>query len=145
MTDMDIMMKAPKPAWIPRLIRSSNESHWCSIPNHFFSRKRGLNFLLRCNYDAKYFNDLPLLYKKILDFFNELKSLCSYNQKQELILFNNKDILVGRKPIFLGEWFKKGIISINDLLNERGKWLTFQEFREKYSCETIFFTLLSGG
>ena len=49
------------------------------------------------------------------------------------------------KPIFLSEWFRKGILSINDLhvLNESGNVLTFQEFRNKYSCESNFFTVLS--
>ena len=79
-----------------------------------------LNFLLRCNYDTNYFNDLLLFYKKILEFFNEFKTLYLYDQKQELILFKNKDILVDGKPIFLSEWFRKGILSINDLLNESG-------------------------
>ena len=79
-----------------------------------------------------------LFYKKILVFFNELKTLYSYDQKQELILFNNKDILVDGKPIFLSEWFRKGILSINELLNETGNVLTFQEFRDKYSCESNF-------
>ena len=42
------------------------------------------------------------------------------------------------KPIFLSKWFRKGILSINDLLNESGNVLTFQEFRDKYSCESNF-------
>ena len=90
------------------------------------------------NYDTNYFSNLPLFYKKILEFFNELKTLYSYDQKQELILFNDKDILVDGKPIFLNEWFRKGILSINELLNETGNVLTFQEFRDKYSCESNF-------
>ena len=97
-----------------------------------------LNFLLRCNYDTNYFNDLLLFYKKILEFFNEFKTLYLYDQKQELILFKNKDILVDGKPIFLSEWFRKGILSINDLLNESGNVLTFQEFHDKNSCESNF-------
>ena len=134
----DIMLKALKLTWIPRLLRTSDNSNWCIIPKHYFRRMGGLNFLLRCNYDTKFFNDLPLFYKKILEVFNELKTLYSYDQKQELILFNNKDILVDGKPIFLMEWFRKGILSINDLLNENGNVLTFQEFRDKYFCESNF-------
>ena len=138
MPDFDIMLKALKLAWIPRLLLTSDNSNWCIIPKHYFRKKGGLNFLLRCNYDTNYFNYLPLFYKKILDFFNELKTLYSYDQKQELILFNNKDILVDGKPIFLSEWFEKGILSINDLLNESGNFLTFHEFRDKYSSESSF-------
>jgi len=138
MTDFDYMLKALKLAWIPRLLRTSDNSNWCTIPEHYFRRKGGLNFLLRCNYDTNYFKDFPPFYKKILDFFNELRTLYSYDQKRELVLFNNKDVLVDGKPIFLSEWFKKGILSINDLLNVSGNFLTFHEFRDKYSCESNF-------
>ena len=137
MIDFDIMLKALKLTWIPRLLRTSENSNWCIIPRHCFRRMGGLNFLLRCNYDTNYFNNLPLFYKKILE-FNELKILYSYDQKQELILFNNKDILVDGKPIFLSEWFRKGILSIN----ESGTVLTFHVFRDKYSCESNFYSII---
>ena len=42
------------------------------------------------------------------------------------------------KSFFLSEWFRKGILSIDELLNETGNVLTFQEFRDKYSCESNF-------
>ena len=131
MTDFDIMLKAPKLAWIPRLLRISDNANWCIIPKHYFRSKGELNFLLRRNYDTNTSNGVPLFYKKILEFFNELKILYSYNKRQELILFNSKDILVDGKPIFLNEWFKRGILSINDLLSESDNILTFHEFRDK--------------
>ena len=126
MTNFDVMLKALKLNWIPGLLWISDNSDWCIIPKHYFRSKGGLNFLLRCNYDTNYFNDIPLVCKKTLEFFNELKTLYSYNQKQELILFNKKDILVDGKSIFLNEWFEKGILSINDLLSESSNILTFQ-------------------
>jgi len=138
MTDFDFLLKALKLTWILRLLCTLDNSNWCIIPEHYFRSKGGLNFLLRCNYDTNYFKDLSPFYKKILNFFHELKTLYSYDQKQELVLFNNKDILVDGKPIFLNEWFKKGILSINDLLNESGNFLTFHKFCDKYSCESNF-------
>jgi len=138
MTDFDFLLKALKLTWILRLLRTLDNSNWCNIPEHYFRSKGGLNFLLRCNYDTNYFKDLSPFYKKILNFFHELKTLYSYDQKQELVLFNNKDILVDGKPIFLNEWFKKGILSINDLWNESGNFLTFHKFCDKYSCESNF-------
>ena len=84
MIDFEIMLKALKLTWIPRLLRTSDNSNWCITPKHYFRQMGGLNSLLRCNYDTNYFNDLPLFYKKILEFFNELKTLYSYDQKQEL-------------------------------------------------------------
>ena len=137
MTDVNIMFKALKLAWIPRLM-TSDKKNWGTIPNHFFKKMGGLNFLLRCNYDTKYFNDLPVFYKKNLQFFNDLRILHVYDQQQDIILFNNKEILVDGKPIFFSEWFKKAIIAIKDLLNENGNFLTFDEFSLKYSCKTNF-------
>ena len=64
MPDINIMFKALKLAWIPRLMNSVKRN-WCTIPNYFFKKMGGLNFLLKCNYDTKYLNDLPIFYKTI--------------------------------------------------------------------------------
>ena len=40
------MFKALKLSWIPTLIKSDN-SNWCTIPNHFFKRMGGLNVLFK--------------------------------------------------------------------------------------------------
>ena len=77
-------------------------------------------------------------YKNILDNFNDLKNLYDYDQKQNLILFNNKKILIGGKQFFRRNWFKKGIISIKYLLDETGNLLSLQAFSLKYSCRTGF-------
>ena len=138
MTDVEIMIKALRLAWIPRLLNPVS-LNWKSIPDNFFKKLGGLNFLLRCNYDAKYLDPkLPAFYKDILSFFSELKSQYNYEHGQEIILFNNKAILIGGKPFFFREWFSKGIICINDLLNENGKFLSFQEFQSKYDFRTNF-------
>lgn len=54
------------------------------------------------------------------------------------ILFNNKEILIDGKPFFIREWFAKGIISIKDLLQENGQFLTYEEIQRKYSCKSNF-------
>ena len=74
MTDVDIMIKALRLAWIPRLLNPDSHN-WKSITDYFFKTLGGLNFLLRCNYDSKYFDPkLPAFYKDILSFFAEIKS-----------------------------------------------------------------------
>ena len=47
MTDFDVILKALKLTWIPRLLWISDNSDWCIIPKHSFRSKGGLNFLLR--------------------------------------------------------------------------------------------------
>ena len=55
-----------------------------------------------------------------------------------MILFNNKDIVIDGRPLFFKSSFQKGIVSIQDILRENGKFLSFQEFREKYNIECNF-------
>lgn len=138
MVDIDLMIKGLRLSWISRLLDSDGQN-WKSIPDHFFKKLGGLNFLLRCNYDVKYVDPkLPSFYKDILSFCAELKSKYKYEQGHETILFNNRAILIEGKPFFLREWFSKGIICIKDLLNENGQVMSFHEFETKYGCNTNF-------
>ena len=74
----------------------------------------------------------------MLDYFKELKDLYQNHKVQNTILFNNKNILIGGKPVFYREWFSKGIISIEQLLNGNSKFMTFTDFQLKYRCKTNF-------
>ena len=130
MTDIETMVKALRLAWIPRLL-TREISSWKTIPNYYLGKIGGLNFLLRCNYDVKYIDSgLPLFYKDILTVF--------YDGMQDMVLFNNKEILVGGRPVFIKEWFDNNILFIRDLLNSNGQLLSFQEFHHKYNCNTNF-------
>ena len=96
MVDIDIIFKALKLAWIPRLLTPGNQN-WKTVPDYFLRKFRGLSFLRRCNYDAKYIKSIPLFYRNILVYFSELKTLYSFDQAQNIIPFNNKEILVDSK------------------------------------------------
>ena len=99
MVDIEIMFKAVKLAWIPKLLSSGNPN-WKTIPDYYLKRVGGLNFLLRCNYDEKHLTSLPVFYRNILKYFRELKTLYNHDHDQNIILHNNKDILVGDRPFF---------------------------------------------
>ena len=73
----------------------------------------------------------------MLSFFDDLKTLYNYNLGQ-IVLFNNREILIDGKPFFIQEWFSKGIILIRDLLDEQGQLLSYQTFKTKYKCKTNF-------
>ena len=105
MPNMEIMAKSLKLAWIWRFLSIdvlSRKQNWKAIPYHFFRKYGGLNFLLRCNNDKKIFNriDLPPFYQQIFWYFLELKTLYESDIRKEMILFNNKEILVGNRPFF---------------------------------------------
>ena len=107
MVDIDTMFKALKLAWIPRLLIPGNQS-WKTVPDYYLRKFGGLNFLLRCNYDARYIKSIPLFYRNILAYFNELKTLYDFDQAQDIILFNNKEMTVMTvKPFLSGNGSKK--------------------------------------
>ena len=119
--------KSLKLAWISRFLQSvpahDDESRKV-IPNHFFDKYGGLNFLLRCNYDKNFLDKmcLPYFYKLILLHFLELK--ISYNtQFCRFVLFNNKDILIGGRSFFHRSWMNKYVFLVQDLLGD-GKVLS---------------------
>ena len=62
----------------------------------------------------------------------ELKTLYNHDNMCETILFNDKDILIGGKPFLNKEWFSRRIISITDLLDAEGRFLSFNDFQSKY-------------
>ena len=55
-----------------------------------------------------------------------MKTLHGYDESQDLVLFNNKHILVGGRPVYFHEWFKRGVVYINYLFNENGKFYPFK-------------------
>ena len=55
-----------------------------------------------------------------------------------MILFNNKEILVGGKPIFINEWLNDNILFIQDLLNSNGQFMSYQEFKNQFARKTNF-------
>ena len=126
MIDIEIMFKALKLAWIPRLLFPGSQN-WRTVPDYYLHKLGRLNFLLRCTYNPKHLNTLPSSYQSILMYFNELKNRYDFDQAQDLILINNKEILVEGKPLFLRDWFNKGILSIQDLLDDAGNILSYQE------------------
>ena len=74
----------------------------------------------------------------MLSLFDELyKTLYNYNPGQ-IVLFNNREILIDGKPFFIQEWLSKGIILISDLSDEQGQLLSYQALKTKYKLKTNF-------
>ena len=136
------LSKSLKLAWISRLLAvdyGSGES-WKAIPNYFFERYGGLNFILRCKYDKKFLDqiELPQFYKLILLYFLELKEFFPNQSGQEQILFNNKDILIHGHSIFYRNWYDRGVYLVHDLLKTDGNFLSYSEFIQKYDLKCNF-------
>ena len=91
-----ITVKALRLSWIGRLLEENNcGDAWKAIPNAFFEKYGGLNFLLKCNYNTKKLDkSVSLFYLEMLDYFKELRQVPVKKDSYEsdLILWNNQDI-----------------------------------------------------
>ena len=80
----------------------------------------GLNSLLKCNYNTKKLDkSVSLFYLEMLDYFKELCQVPVNHNTYEIDL-------------------TFGIYYIQDILNENGKFLTFEEFNQKYNMSVNF-------
>ena len=122
-------------AWITRLLTAS-DCNWRTVPYILFRKLWGLNFPLRCNDDTKHLPKLPFFYRNILEFFKELKTIYGYDQESDLVLFNNKEILVDNKAVQPSKWVQIGVILMKDLLKDDGSYLPFRRISDKFACKT---------
>ena len=139
--DPNTLFKSLRLAWISRRLATDEieTESWRSIPTHFFQKYGGLNFLLHCNYDPKFLkeSEIPLFYRQTLANFLELGTPYQCNNGQDLILFNDKDILIsGKCFFFLPKWKEKGVVFIHDVLDNCGKILSFNTFQTKFNVRS---------
>ena len=87
-----VVVKSLRLAWINRFLSNSRDS-WKAIPNHYLSTHGGLQFLLRCNYNADDINNnLPTFYRELLQYFQEFKNKTKILSYGNFLLWNNEAI-----------------------------------------------------
>ena len=141
-----MVVKALRPAWIGRLLSTSDDK-WKAILNYYFWKHGSLLFLLKCNYDIKLLGTgLPLFYRELLQYFRDLKKATNIFPNGEFILWNNKSITIDNASLFWKSWFERGVVIVKDVLNPEGNVLTYEEFRNKFNITTNhlhYFQLIS--
>ena len=61
-------------------------------------------------------------------------------KEEKQIIWNNRNIRIDGKPIYIKSWCIKGILCIEDLLNVNFKFLALSEMKGKYNFEFPFAT-----
>ena len=115
------------------------------IPEFCTRQYGGISFLTDCQFDFKLLqlDNLPDFYATVLKHwqdFNEPTILNEHILTGAEIIWNKKNIKIDGKPFFYNSWFKKGIIHINDLLNENYNFLSLDDLNEKFNLITPFTT-----
>ena len=149
MIDFEIMERALKMTWIKRIAEAGDAS-WKTILNYAVRQFGGIDFLINCDYDVKALNleQLPEFYCTVLCYWQEFKD--SSDNKEipvyDRIIWNNRDIRLDGKTIFINEWYSKGIIYLQDLLNADLNFLSLTEFKENFRVQcpfTIYYGLIN--
>ena len=102
-----------------------------------------LFFLTRCNYDPKMLSleNLSPFYRSILLYWHDFKK----SKKNEVdykteILWNNRNILIDKKPVFCKRWFSHNIVYVCGLFNRHGNLYSYSEFQTLYNLQVPFTT-----
>ena len=75
---------------------------------------------------------------ELLDYLQELTKFPEYDNNNDLILWNNRRITIERNTVFWKQWFDQGVTFISDLMNSNGKFLTFEEFQNKFEIKANY-------
>ena len=118
---------------------SNSEKTWKVLPNFYIEKFGGLPFVMNCNFEtSKLPQTIPTFYSELLDFSNELRSNFDDPAGGEFILWNNRDITIDNKSFFRKMWSIKNVNFIQDLLDEHGNFLCFEEFKSKFELKVNF-------
>ena len=93
MTDFNIMNKALKVAWIPRL-KTRTDASYKIIPETALENLGGLSFLTHCNYDINslQINHLQDFYREVLKHWQSTRHAAYRKDTSPHIIWNNRNI-----------------------------------------------------
>ena len=112
-------------AWLARL---TDANDWNNIANIGFNKYGGLLFLLKSNYDYRAL-DMSTFYKTILKY----AEIVFENKNKIDIIWNNKDIRIGNKPVLSKYWIKKVLFPYKIYVVKKGCFLSYNELCHKYN------------
>ena len=144
MPHLETLIKTQRIMCMKKYFDSYN-STWKVFLENYLSEFGG-SFLLKYNYDIKFLpKTLPRFYKECLNEWASYKETHIHTPSNVLneIIWNNKFICIGAKPLFRNRIAKKGIIKLCDLLDDTGKLKTWDVLQSKNITMAEYFLLMS--
>jgi len=133
--------------WIKRAL-GNNDCAWVSILDELLDEIKFID-LIRCT-DLKnnpIRSKLPPFYDELLTYWLDLcnMNLTAFDEKciiNQLIWFN-KEITIKGKSIFWKAWYKQGIKTVQDLLDDTNNFLNHEEIALKFDIKCNFLDILA--
>jgi hypothetical protein len=134
--DIKLYSASIRLAWLGRYLIDPWSPGWREYFSYLLRPFGGI-FFLACDYDMKYFPaPFPFFYKTILnDWFKFPRKpghLITARQLSQVIIWHNKDLLIGRKPFFFSDWAKAGIYYLGQLFDITGSFISFNTFTSRF-------------
>ena len=147
MVKIDTYIKGLKLTWMRRIFQRNQNYKWVQL---FFDitdiEEKYLTVLGDC-YIKKKLNGIDnLFWKEVLQYMTEFHGVIPYENKEILKkpLWLNSEIKIDGKEVFYKTWYNKGIHNIQDLLDDMGNMLSYDQFCEKYELYNTPFTHFYG-
>ena len=144
MIDLFSFNKSLKTIWIKKYLDKTNLGKWKLFFDLELSRYCGEAVFLG-NLDKtdtkRSFQTSDTFINEILQIWAEVNhtdNILSLQHYNEQPLWNNSLIRIDRKPAFIRQWLKEGILSIEHLKKNPTTFLSYKEFLTKYSLKPCF-------
>ena len=131
--NIELLVRAQKIAWIKR-ITCNNTASWMQLLHTFLPQMHIID-ILKCSIEPdELAEEIPTFYRQVLCAWYEInpEPTSALDIRRQIVWFN-KHIRINQDTIFKQQLYTKGLCTINDLLNENGKFLTYDNFNTKYN------------
>ncbi len=143
MVDIQSYIHALKATWIRRLLKAGN-LQWVNLVyklmhlNNILDIEGGSPDILNC---LNHLQNTNCFWRDVLKAWIQIvknnKPICISDFVRSS-LWHNENILLGKKTLYYKHWVKNGVNFVNDLLDEKGNFLSLDNFISKYSIRTNF-------
>ncbi len=104
---------------------------------------KNIDLFLKANYDINWIEkneNVPRFYVQVLRTWYEHVQT---HPARECMLWYNRNMLIGGKPVYYEDFVKSGIVYVHDLFDEKGKVVSFVKVTEKGVSKERWLTWLS--
>jgi hypothetical protein len=125
-----------KISWLRRMDKDPNLNDFLSIFCPLIGQLH--------NFGSEYINVIlkhnkNMFWMDVLRHYKKLHCHCTPNSTEEFLaetIFYNVNIKRGNGTIYIKQWHDAGILFVNQLLNEQGRWFSFEEFVHLFPAVT---------
>ena len=141
MVDLEKFICSLKVTWIRRLLLQNSKCLYIlntNFPHVTDCFKFGASFIVN---KRKFIYNL--FWQDVLDSYKIFQDAISPNSWTEFLqspIWFNDNIKVGGSCVFYKKWFEKGIYNVNDLINEKGEFISLHQLETRFNLHTNFLT-----